>query len=416
MDVVDIVRSQVARSKRSPGQGRTTEVATRAAAPKRSKLHGESVEARGSAGHETAVPEPALQFASEAERLASFQRSLEAVFKRVEAELGPADVAHIRGIAKLSRRLEVVGRTLLHVSIEPVSFGLGVASLSAHKALELMEIGHTALHGTYDKLEGAEAFRAKTFVWRAPIDEKSWCVGHNVRHHQYTNIAGRDPDLDFGGLRLSPRIRHKWLHRLQPLTNFVSWSGFANGINLHVTGLLDVYFGKGDLAERKERDWPSIRAAHKTFLSKYIRYHAREYVLFPVLAGPFFWKVLLGNVLSDVGRDLYAGAIIYCGHVGAHDFPEHTRAGSRAAFYVMQVEAASNVDLSPWMSVLAGGLDKQIEHHLFPRLPPNRLREIAPEVKAICKAHGVSYQSDSWRRSLTKVVKTLGKLSLHDAA
>jgi linoleoyl-CoA desaturase len=364
------------------------------------------------AGHE---PTPG-SFASDAERLASFQRSLDALLKRVEGELGAEDVAHIRRIQKLSQALEVVGRGLLHVSLDPLSFSLGVLGLSAHKALELMEIGHTVLHGTYDKLEGAEAYRAKGFYWRAPIDEASWCVGHNVRHHQYTNVAGRDPDLDFGQLRLSERIPFKRMHRLQPLTNLVSWSAFANAINLHVTGLLDLYLGKADPAVLKDHSFAALRAAHVVFLRKYLRYHVREYVLFPALAGPFFWKPLLGNILSDMGRDIYAGAIIYSGHVGATDFPSSARAGSRAAWYEMQVEAAYNIDLPHWLSVLAGALDKQIEHHLFPRLPPNRLREIAPEVRAICASHGVKYRSGRFPERVRSVLRTLGGLSLRTAA
>lgn len=362
------------------------------------------------------VPAPEAPFASDKERLASFQRSLDALLKRVEGQLGAEDVAHIRKIAKLSRRLEIVGRSLLHVSLDPLTFGLGVVSLSAHKALELMEIGHTALHGTYDKLEGAEAFRAKTFVWKAPIDEQSWCVTHNVRHHQYTNIAKRDPDLDFGNLRLSERIPYKREFRLQPVSNVLSWMAFANAINLHVTGMLDVYVGKNYPPTLKDQSAASVRDAHGIFLRKYLRYHAREYLLFPLLAGPFFWKPLLGNVLSDMGRDLYAGAIIYSGHVGASDFAEDTRAGSRAAWYAMQVEAAYNADLPHAWSVLAGGLDKQIEHHLFPRLPPNRLREIAPEVRAICEAHGVQYRSASFAKRLRMVMGRLRSLSVRSTA
>jgi fatty acid desaturase len=355
-------------------------------------------------------------FASDEERLASFQRSLDALRERVEASVGEQDVAYMKGVRRLSRRLEIAGRTLIHVGFDPLTFGVGVATLSAHKALELMEVGHMVLHGTYDKLPGAEELQSKTFTWKAPIDERGWHVGHNVRHHQYTNIAGRDPDLDFGGLRLSDRLPHKRMHRLQPFTNVLTWTGFANGINLHVTGLLDVYLGKSDPPVLKDHSLASIRDAHVRFLRKYIRYHAREYVLFPLLAGPFFWKTLLGNVLSELGRDLYAGAIIYSGHVGARDFPADTRAGSRAAWYAMQVEAAANIDLPHAWSVLAGALDKQIEHHLFPRMPPNRLREIAPEVKAICDAHGVSYQSGSFAQRLRVVFRTLGKLSTQHVA
>jgi linoleoyl-CoA desaturase len=62
------------------------------------------------------------------------------------------------------------------------------------------------------------------------------------------------------------------------------------------------------------------------------------------------------------------------------------------------------------ISVLCGGLDRQIEHHLFPRLPPNRLREIAPRVKAICEAHGVQYLEKSWPQTLRDVLVELTRL------
>jgi linoleoyl-CoA desaturase len=63
------------------------------------------------------------------------------------------------------------------------------------------------------------------------------------------------------------------------------------------------------------------------------------------------------------------------------------------------------------VSVLCGALDKQIEHHLFPRLPPNRLRAIAPRVRAICEAHGVNYRTSSWPRTLWSVLRELGRLA-----
>ena len=110
------------------------------------------------------------------------------------------------------------------------------------------------------------------------------------------------------------------------------------------------------------------------------------------LSGPFFPKVVVANLLSDVGRDLYAGAIIYCGHVGARDFENGTEAPTRAHWYAMQAEAARDVRLPRWMSILAGGLDYQIEHHLFPRLPPNRSAD-PPRVRYICEAHHVAYVS-----------------------
>ena len=347
----------------------------------------------------------------EAERLESFARAIDAIRRDVENDLGEKDAEHIRRIGTLSQNLERAGRTLLHFSFEPITFGLGVGALWVHKSLELMEIGHMALHGAYDRLDVDRRFQNEFFRWKAPIDEKSWRVGHNVRHHQYTNIEGRDPDIDFGALRLSPRVAYRHVHALQPVTNLLTWLGFATAINLHVTGLLDVYFGRGAPEVLPDRKPETLKNAHRAFLSKMARYYGREYVFFPLLAGPFFWKVLLGNVLSDIGRDVCAGVVIYCGHVGAKDYPAGTRAGGRARWYAMQVEAARNVEVPPALSILFGALDYQIEHHLFPRLPPNRLREIGPRVRAACEAHDVQYVSKGAWGTLRDVVGELRRLS-----
>jgi NADPH-dependent stearoyl-CoA 9-desaturase len=353
---------------------------------------------------------------SEARRIAAFGQAIEALRRELEPQVGETDAAHIQRIGKLSARLEVLGRGLIHFSFEPVSFTAGTVALWAHKILELMEIGHMALHGAYDGLPGADRFQSQSFHWKAPIDEASWKQGHNVRHHQFTNIVGRDPDLDFGKLRLSARVPYQGAHALQPWSNIASWFGFASAINLHVTGILDAYFKDAPSEVLPDRAPATIRTAQRTFVSKWLRYHAREYLLFPLLAGPFFPKVLLANWLSEVGRDLGAAAIIYCGHVGVRDYPRETEPPTRAHWYAMQVEASRDVELPEWLSILCGALDYQIEHHLFPRLPPNRLREIKPRVRAICEAHGVEYRSEGWPQALRSVIRELRRLRTSEEA
>jgi linoleoyl-CoA desaturase len=154
------------------------------------------------------------------------------------------------------------------------------------------------------------------------------------------------------------------------------------------------------------------RDAWRKALRKYVPYLTMEYVVFPLLAGPFFWKVMLGNWLAGTLRDVYSAATIYCGHVGdeVHDYPEGTRAGSRARWYLMQVRATNNFEVPYPVSLLCGALDRQIEHHLFPRFAPNRLREVAPEVRRVCEAHGVVYRTGSWPRTLGRALATIWRL------
>jgi NADPH-dependent stearoyl-CoA 9-desaturase len=356
---------------------------------------------------------PQEGFASEEARLASFQAAIDDVRKRVHAAVGQEDLDYIRRVDRFSRACEVAGRTLIHFSFEPLAFSAGVLVLWLSKQLQAIEIGHTALHGAFDKLPGAGRFRSKKFWWEVPIDEASWRGGHNFKHHQYTNVVGHDPDVRFGPVRLTGRSAPSRINRFQlPFTLLVLFPGFAFFMNMHFTGLVDVYDHKGDdLDMLPDRSRKSILEAHKRAFRKYLPYYAKEYVLFPMLAGPFFWKVMLGNWLADTMRNVYSAATIFCGHVGTETKHYAEKANGRAEWYRMQVEATNNFEVPHLVSVLCGALDRQIEHHLFPALPTNRLREIAPEVRAICEAHGVEYRTDTWPRTLGKALKKIAELS-----
>ena len=117
-----------------------------------------------------------------------------------------------------------------------------------------------------------------------------------------------------------------------------------------------------------------------------------------------------GNLLSEWIRDILSAAIIYCGHVGAEEAPPGARCRSRAEFYLAQIQRTRDVRLHPLVSSLVGGLDHQIEHHLFPRLPPHRLRAMRPAVQAICEAHGVPFVVEPWSRRLVDVMRVLTQL------
>jgi NADPH-dependent stearoyl-CoA 9-desaturase len=351
------------------------------------------------------------------ERLRRFGLEVDAIRKRVEKEIGAEDLDYVSRLNRFSRKMEVAGRGLIHFSFEPFTFTTGVACLWIHKQLQAIEIGHTALHGAYDKIEGAEKFHSKTFWWELPIDEESWRSGHNVRHHQYTNVARKDIDINFGGIRLTHQTPHRFGHYFQvPTTFLLSWPFFAWSMNMHFTGMLDVYGHQGwddqfDVIET--RDWETVKDVHKRAFRKIVPVFFKEYVFFPALAGPFFFKVVLGNWLSDRMRDLYSAATIYCGHVGEDvaSYAPGTRARGRGEWYAMQVEASNNFTV-PWpFNILCGGLEHQIEHHLFPKLPPQRLRQIAPEIAVACREHGVDYRSESWGRTLWKAVKHVAALS-----
>ncbi len=365
----------------------------------------------------TEIRDTTAQDLPRAERLRRFGETLDRIKARVESEMGEEDVRYVKRLDAFSRTCEVVGRGLIHFSFEPLGFSAGVIALWLHKQLQATEVGHTALHGAYDNLPGAERYRSATFRWDTPMDEESWRYGHNVRHHGYTNVAGRDADIHFGQVRLTEQT--PWSERNTgqlPFSLLVLFPNFGFVMNTHFTGLNDVFFDNGRperLDFLPDRSPASRRLAWRRTLRKFVPHYAKEYVLFPALAGPFFWKVMLGNWLAATLRDVYSAATIFCGHVGAHvkSYPAGTKAKGRGEWYAMQAEASNNYQVSWPVSVLCGGLDMQIEHHLFPKLPPQRLRQIAPEVRAACAEHGIAYHTDTWGRTLKKALTWIHDLS-----
>ncbi len=354
-----------------------------------------------------------------AANLRRFGEAIDAIRTRVEAQVGAEDVKNVKDLDQFSRAMELTGRVLLHFSFEPVGFTAGVIALWIHKQLQAIEIGHSALHGAWDGLPGAEKYQSKSFAWQLEIDEESWRATHNIRHHQYTNIAGRDPDIHFGPVRLTEHTPHARHHYWQvPFALLMAFPNFGAAMNVHVTGLIDAYAGNGregdDLDILPDRSWKSVMGAHRRAFRKFVPYYFKEYGLYPLLAGPGFFRVLAGNWLSERIRDVYSAATIYCGHVGADTaaYAEGTRAKGRGAWYAMQVESTNNFKVSRPLSRLCGGLDYQVEHHLFPKLPPERLRQIAPEVRAACEAHGVNYKTASWGATLGKAFARIAELSL----
>jgi fatty acid desaturase len=290
-------------------------------------------------------------------------------------------------------------------------------ALATHKQLQAAEIGHSALHGAWDRLAGGERLSSETFRWDTPIDEASWRHAHNVRHHGRTNIAAADPDVRFGPVRLTQQTRpSRWNRVAVPVALAALFPNFLFVMSSHVSGVNDLIGDNGcpdKLDFLPDRSLSSARRALGAALRKWVPYYAKEYVLFPALAGPLFWKVLAGNWLAETARSIYTAATIFCGHAGGDvkSWPPGTRAHGRGEWYAMQVEAASDFEVSLPVSVLCGGLDKQIEHHLFPTFPPPRLREIAPEVRAICERHGVHYKTDTWGRTLGKAFRHITGLS-----
>lgn len=340
-----------------------------------------------------------------AETLASLQHDLDALLAEVRADLGERDARYIRKIIRTQRSLEVAGRALIHFSLTPIPYLLGVTALGISKILENMEIGHNVMHGQYDWMRDPQ-LQSTQYEWDTTCDGDSWRRTHNYEHHTYTNIIGKDRDYGYAILRLSDDQAWQPRHRLQ-LINYVLLSVFFQyGVALH-----ELETEKLQRGEIRLRDKIPFL---KDFFRKAGRQTLKDYVLFPVLAGPFFLKVAAGNMVANLMRNLWASTVIFCGHFteAAQTFPaEVCENETRGHWYYRQLLGSSNFTGGRWLHILSGHLSYQVEHHLFPDIPAHRYAEMSPRVQVICEQHGLPYNTGTFWQQYKTVLQRIIRYS-----
>jgi fatty acid desaturase len=334
-----------------------------------------------------------------------FAAELDDVRARAVATLGQRDADYIRRVVKAVRYTEIVGRVLLFASLPLAFAGLfwatwiaGVLTLAVSKILENMELGHNVIHGQYDWMNDPH-LTGKTYEWDIAGTSENWRYTHNFRHHTYTNVRGMDDDIGYGLLRIFPEQRWKPFYLLQPIIAVVFALLFEWGVAIQNLKLGRWWAGKTSNAEMRKL----LRPAGK----KMLRQVLKDYVVFPLLAGPFFLAVLAGNAVANVLRNVWTYVIIFCGHftADAETFPkESIRNESRGHWYVRQLRGSSNLAGGKLLNLMSGNLSHQIEHHFYPDIPANRYAEVAPEVKAICARYGQHYNTGSLPKQFGQVI------------
>jgi fatty acid desaturase len=340
------------------------------------------------------------------EQLDQFGQELDAIRTRIMEDLGAEDVEYLRRMLALQHGLEVTGRATLLASWFPPFWLLGTGALALSKILDNMEIGHNVMHGQYDWTRDP-ALASDTFDWDTACPADQWRHSHNVQHHTWTNVHGRDRDIGYGVLRMSPDQRWHPHNLLNPLYATGLAFLFQYGVMLHDVEADRIVAGK----RTWEEAWPVLREG----LAKSGRQGLRDYVLWPALSGPSFVPTLLANATANAIRNVWSFSIIFCGHFpsGVQEFTEEEVEGeSRGQWYLRQMTGSANITGGPVFHVLSGNLSHQIEHHLFPDLPARRYAEISGEVRDICDRYGLPYNARSFSKQFGSVVGKITRFAL----
>jgi linoleoyl-CoA desaturase len=335
-----------------------------------------------------------------------FGCELDRIREEIVASLGEGDARYIRRVIATQRHLEVGGRAAMFASLLPPAWFAGTTMLAISKILENMEIGHNVLHGQWDWMRDPE-IHSTTWEWDSVTPAAQWKHSHNYVHHTYTNVLGKDRDVGFSAMRVHPEQRWHPVYLAQPVYNLALAVFFEWGIAVYDTEI--------ERAWRGEKSWSATLAELRKSARKAGRQVLKDYLVFPLLAGPAFLPVLLGNLTANVTRNIWAHTIIFCGHFpeGAEVFTEEQLEGeTRGEWYLRQLLGSVNIDGSALFHLMSGNLSHQIEHHLFPDLPSNRYAQIAPRVRALCDRFGLPYTSGPLLRQTASVWKRLVRLAL----
>ncbi len=216
-----------------------------------------------------------------------------------------------------------------------------------------------------------------------------WKQKHNISHHTYTNVDGLDHDIDVKFMRMHADQPHRWFHRFQFAywfvlygISYIAWVLFQD---------FEKYFS-GKMGIKAQRKTMPLRE-HLIFWGTKTCYMVC-YLVVPILLVGWL-PALLGWLIVGVSCGFCLAVVFQLAHVVEDTQFPVADAGSgkiEEEWMVHQLSTTANFATgSRAVSWLLGGLNFQVEHHLFPRISHVHYPAINKLVKDTCREFGVTY-------------------------
>ena len=263
-----------------------------------------------------------------------------------------------------------------------VVMGIGMAGVG-------FGVSHDALHG------GLSSSNAINYAFGLTFDLLGangymWKITHNVVHHTYTNIQGIDEDLEVSPLlRLSPRSEHRPIHRFQHLYAFATYSlstlfwVFVKDYKYFFQRNIGPYVDK----KHPWQEWAIL------FGGKAVYYAWAIVIPLLVLTIPW-WQTLIGYVAMNLTAGLILGVVFQLAHVVEDTDHLAPDAAGRMEHTWLAHEMMTTANFATGNRLLTwyvGGLNYQVEHHLFPKVCSVHYPALRPIVKESARRHGIPY-------------------------
>jgi linoleoyl-CoA desaturase len=267
---------------------------------------------------------------------------------------------------------------------------------------------HDGAHGSFSKNKVANKLAALSlnFLGASSI---MWNQKHNIIHHTYTNIDGIDDDIEAKPfLRLCQTQKRYWMHRFQ---HYYFWFLYTL---LHIVWVFKTDYEK--YFQRRIGDIPIKKLSFKDHVGFWA---AKVLYILALVALPIytvgFVKWLVGFLITSMTTGLIISIVFQLAHTVEHThFPLPTADTNKIEneWAIHQINTTANfATKNKLISWLVGGLNFQIEHHLFPKISHIHYPAISKIIKQTCAEFGLVYvEYPRMRHAVASHVAYLRKL------
>jgi linoleoyl-CoA desaturase len=289
----------------------------------------------------------------------------------------------------------------------PVTYGLW-AMLGFFFAMVAVNIGHDAIHASYSKNKWVNKLLSHTFNING-ASAYMWTKMHNTAHHTYTNVDGYDEDIEsLPIIRMSPKKELKWIHRFQHF--YAVW--FYGLATLSWVLIKDyVKFFKNSVGNFSDEKHPTKEYFY-LFFYKLLNYSIFIVIPFLVIDLPWY-HILLGFLLMHYVAGFTVAIIFMLAHVveKAHFIDPDETGQLEHSWTVHQLYTTVNFSTDSWMAAfLTGGLNSQVEHHLYPNICSVHYPEISKIVRKTAHEFGHPYLESSFTEAVFSHFRFLKKM------
>lgn len=284
-----------------------------------------------------------------------------------------------------------------------IIIGIGMAGVG-------MNVMHDGNHGSYSEKTWLNKLMGNS-IYILAGNTYNWQVQHNVLHHTYTNIPGHDEDLEAGRvLRFSEKATWSRFHRYQHYYSVLlyglltfNWALTADFAQMKRYTKRALYYGT---PKSKTKLWTTLIATKILYFFIWIA--------LPIIVGITWWKVLIGFVVMHYTAGLILSLVFQLAHIVEDTVnPEPNEEGEMEnTWAIHQLFTTANFAPRNWIvNYFTGGLNHQIEHHIFPHISHIHYNKIGEIVKQTAREFNLPYyEYNTTREALASHFRHLKRL------